>query len=269
MGLSKALYIVASNVMMLLPELEHSFPGRHVIYINLVLLPFCRWLCQPCSKVNIRVTPANSLVRSEYLFFPRIFANLFALGGVRPRPPRLHLGWRAAGLHDEPGRAAQRHWGQRQAGGKRMQPKQKIAARWRKLKQLMEHCCAAFRCCSFTLLGFGHWCYMLLIHVVTMRPYSIMISSSSQVDEMIREADQDGDGLINYDEFVRMMMATKWEAKWGTVELSCAVACFGAFFDAFCLSCGAVFCTTAPGHHQVMPAVWCHHATGDRELKMV
>jgi len=50
---------------------------------------------------------------------------------------------------------------------------------------------------------------MLLIHVVTMRPYSIMISSSSQVDEMIREADQDGDGLINYDEFVRMMMATK------------------------------------------------------------
>ena len=120
--------------MMLLPELEHSFPGRHVIYINLVLLPFCRWLCQPCSKVNIRVTPANSLVRSEYLFFPRIFANLFALGGLRPRPRRLHLGWRAAGLHDEPGRAAQRHWGQRQAGGKRMQPKQKIAARWRKLK---------------------------------------------------------------------------------------------------------------------------------------
>ena len=26
---------------------------------------------------------------------------------------------------------------------------------------------------------------------------------------MIREADQDGDGLINYDEFVRMMMASQ------------------------------------------------------------
>ena len=50
---------------------------------------------------------------------------------------------------------------------------------------------------------------MLLIHVDTMRPCSIMISCSIQVDEMIREADQDGDGLINYDEFVRMMMATK------------------------------------------------------------
>ena len=29
-----------------------------------------------------------------------------------------------------------------------------------------------------------------------------------QVDEMIREADMDGDGLINYDEFVKMMMAS-------------------------------------------------------------
>mmetsp|Transcript_87383 Transcript_87383/g.138740 ORF Transcript_87383/g.138740 Transcript_87383/m.138740 type:complete len:151 (+) Transcript_87383:79-531(+) len=33
--------------------------------------------------------------------------------------------------------------------------------------------------------------------------------NDTEVDEMIREADQDGDGLINYDEFVRMMMATK------------------------------------------------------------
>ena len=33
--------------------------------------------------------------------------------------------------------------------------------------------------------------------------------SDEEVDEMIREADLDGDGHINYEEFVRMMMA-KW-----------------------------------------------------------
>jgi hypothetical protein len=32
------------------------------------------------------------------------------------------------------------------------------------------------------------------------------------VDEMIREADIDGDGHINYEEFVRMMMA-RWQTK--------------------------------------------------------
>ena len=31
--------------------------------------------------------------------------------------------------------------------------------------------------------------------------------TDEQVDEMIREADIDGDGHINYEEFVRMMMA--------------------------------------------------------------
>merc|ERR1719343_1696454 len=31
--------------------------------------------------------------------------------------------------------------------------------------------------------------------------------SDIEVDEMIREADIDGDGQINYDEFVKMMMA--------------------------------------------------------------
>ena len=30
--------------------------------------------------------------------------------------------------------------------------------------------------------------------------------SDSEVDEMIREADLDGDGQINYEEFVKMMM---------------------------------------------------------------
>ena len=33
--------------------------------------------------------------------------------------------------------------------------------------------------------------------------------TDEEVDEMIREADIDGDGHINYEEFVRMMMA-KW-----------------------------------------------------------
>mmetsp|Transcript_11532 Transcript_11532/g.21819 ORF Transcript_11532/g.21819 Transcript_11532/m.21819 type:complete len:150 (+) Transcript_11532:61-510(+) len=33
--------------------------------------------------------------------------------------------------------------------------------------------------------------------------------NDTEVDEMIREADLDGDGFINYDEFVRMMMASK------------------------------------------------------------
>jgi hypothetical protein len=37
------------------------------------------------------------------------------------------------------------------------------------------------------------------------------------VDEMIREADVDGDGQINYEEFVKVMMA-KW--RW-PVKLMC------------------------------------------------
>ena len=38
-------------------------------------------------------------------------------------------------------------------------------------------------------------------------PASAAAAAVSQVDEMIREADVDGDGQINYDEFVDMMMA--------------------------------------------------------------
>lgn len=33
--------------------------------------------------------------------------------------------------------------------------------------------------------------------------------TDEEVDEMIREADVDGDGQVNYEEFVRMMLA-KW-----------------------------------------------------------
>ena len=39
--------------------------------------------------------------------------------------------------------------------------------------------------------------------------------TDDEVDEMIREADIDGDGHINYEEFVRMMMA-----KWSDYEYS-------------------------------------------------
>lgn len=31
--------------------------------------------------------------------------------------------------------------------------------------------------------------------------------TDEEVDQMIRDADLDGDGLINYEEFVRMMLA--------------------------------------------------------------
>ena len=31
--------------------------------------------------------------------------------------------------------------------------------------------------------------------------------SDEEVDQMIKEADLDGDGLVNYEEFVRMMLA--------------------------------------------------------------
>ena len=36
--------------------------------------------------------------------------------------------------------------------------------------------------------------------------------TDEEVDEMIREADVDGDGQINYEEFVKVMMA-----KWGSL----------------------------------------------------
>lgn len=34
--------------------------------------------------------------------------------------------------------------------------------------------------------------------------------TDEEVDEMIREADIDGDGQVNYEEFVRMMLAKWW-----------------------------------------------------------
>lgn len=34
--------------------------------------------------------------------------------------------------------------------------------------------------------------------------------SDEEVDEMIREADVDGDGQINYEEFVKMMVSWTW-----------------------------------------------------------
>lgn len=34
--------------------------------------------------------------------------------------------------------------------------------------------------------------------------------TEEEVDEMIREADVDGDGQINYEEFVKMMVSYLW-----------------------------------------------------------
>lgn len=41
--------------------------------------------------------------------------------------------------------------------------------------------------------------------------------TDEEVDEMIREADIDGDGHINYEEFVRMMMA-RWFNPRGKID---------------------------------------------------
>ena len=35
--------------------------------------------------------------------------------------------------------------------------------------------------------------------------------TDEEVDQMIKEADLDGDGQVNYDEFVKMMMNVAWK----------------------------------------------------------
>lgn len=47
------------------------------------------------------------------------------------------------------------------------------------------------------------WCVQLR-HVMTNLGEKL---TDEEVDEMIREADVDGDGQVNYEEFVKMMMA--------------------------------------------------------------
>jgi len=47
-------------------------------------------------------------------------------------------------------------------------------------------------------------CDMQLRHVMTNLGEKL---TDEEVDEMIREADVDGDGQVNYEEFVKMMMA--------------------------------------------------------------
>ena len=48
------------------------------------------------------------------------------------------------------------------------------------------------------------FCAVQLRHVMTNLGEKL---TDEEVDEMIREADVDGDGQVNYDEFVKMMMA--------------------------------------------------------------
>ena len=47
-------------------------------------------------------------------------------------------------------------------------------------------------------------CILQLRHVMTNLGEKL---TDEEVDEMIREADVDGDGQVNYEEFVRMMLA--------------------------------------------------------------
>ena len=47
-------------------------------------------------------------------------------------------------------------------------------------------------------------CALQLRHVMTNLGEKL---TDEEVDEMIREADVDGDGQVNYEEFVKMMMA--------------------------------------------------------------
>ena len=47
----------------------------------------------------------------------------------------------------------------------------------------------------------------MLCRTLGLRCSSCCCVRAEEVDEMIREADVDGDGQINYDEFVDMMMA--------------------------------------------------------------
>ena len=58
---------------------------------------------------------------------------------------------------------------------------------------------------------------MLMILILQLRHVMTNLGeklTDEEVDEMIREADVDGDGQVNYEEFVRMMLA-----KWWTIVL--------------------------------------------------
>ena len=54
------------------------------------------------------------------------------------------------------------------------------------------------------LLVFSHLICVQLRHVMTNLGETL---TDEEVDEMIREADMDGDGQVTYEEFVRMMLA--------------------------------------------------------------
>ena len=49
--------------------------------------------------------------------------------------------------------------------------------------------------------------YVLALPFFALESATIGMTAYEEVDEMIREADVDGDGQINYEEFVKMMMA--------------------------------------------------------------
>ena len=62
-------------------------------------------------------------------------------------------------------------------------------------------------CLGLMCVKIGVWMFVQaaeLRHVMTNLGEKL---TDEEVDEMIREADVDGDGQINYEEFVKMMMA--------------------------------------------------------------
>ena len=65
-----------------------------------------------------------------------------------------------------------------------------------------EELCAAFRLLDTD--GTGTISAVELRHIMTNLGEKL---TDEEVDEMLREADIDGDGQINYEEFVKMMMS--------------------------------------------------------------
>ena len=59
-------------------------------------------------------------------------------------------------------------------------------------------------CCYSVLNSLTKFCALQLRHVMTNLGEKL---TDEEVDEMIREADVNDDGQVDYDEFVKMMMA--------------------------------------------------------------
>lgn len=57
--------------------------------------------------------------------------------------------------------------------------------------------------CLYIKLNYVHLCVVQLRHVMINLGEKL---TDEEVDQMIKEADLDGDGQVNFEEFVKMMM---------------------------------------------------------------